>query len=633
MRNKLALMASVMMSLHSSSSIASRAVPQTPDMTDELVSFGSCKELEAHVNKLLASNPVPHPYPSNGWETSEGDVQIGSRRLRNEGLAAPAVGIGMMPQAESKAAVEERAADDFTGTNNQVEKVDEADFVKFNGKHIYQIHNGALKVLKAWPANEMSQIASLALTGHTYEMLLNDSYAVVLANHGQRLKATVINITQPQQPKVATEFDIPGQYRTARLIGDTLRIVNQDDQSLQTVWSEEKFPSQNEWLQEQTATRKLSLKPTTQIVDGVQRTLDTVKDCKNVHVPKSSTPTVLTRLISIDLKAKKFQETMAFVQAQTVYASESSIYLAQAGYLQSRNTSLQHTVIHKFLLPQGETALYQASGVVKGHLINQFAMDEHKGNLRIATNGMENTAVLPWGGQWEQVSRVQVLAPVGTKLRSIGQTPDLAKGERLYSARFDGDRAFVVTFRQVDPLFTIDLKNPYRPRVIGELKVPGFSTYIHMMDDKHLLTIGQDADEQTGRQRGLKLSIFDVTDFSKPKEVKSLIFKSGVASESSYEHKAFGFHRAKGVLAIPASQTSMNGSERTSLLLFNVSTKDIKAAGEVSMTDLQSVRRSFFAENVVYAIGGTGVRAASVGNPKSPLGTVIFDQSVADLSW
>lgn len=602
-------------------SYACKMARPIPSLSSELVSFKSCQELEAHVTKLTANKYKDYDSYASGFGV-----------MKKEGARTSAIGAAPAAKGAMADTAREMSVDSkperTTGTNNQVAEVDEADFVKFNGQHIYQIHNGTLKVLKAWPANALNQIASLPITGQPQELLMNESNAVILANEGQKLKATVVDVRQPSQPRVLTEFEIPGQYRTARLVGDTLRIVNQDYNSFEMISRAE--PAANTWFQEETISRRLNIKPTTQIANGQNRTLDTIKDCANVWVPKEVAPQVLTRIISIDLKAKKYEETLAYIQPETVYASKGAIYLTQSGYNYGGGASQQQTAIHKFSIEQSQPAHYQASGIINGHLLNQFALDEHKNHLRVATNGTEllGKSIFGVGGQWNQVSRVQVLAQIGKRLKSIGQTPDLAKGERLYSARFDGDKGYVVTFRQVDPLFTIDLSNPYRPRVMGELKVPGFSTYIHMMGRNHLLTIGQDADETTGRARGLKLSVFDVQDFAHPKEVKSLIFKGDVSSESSYEHKAFSFYDEKGVLAIPATQGSRN-----SLLLFKVTTSDIKASGEVGMSDLQSVRRSFFADNFVYAIGTVGVRAATIENPQLPVGTVFFDRNVAEVGW
>lgn len=601
-------------------------------MPDELVKFGSCSELERHVDRLLTAQ-------QNMWREDRGAgfggaLFKGEAKMRQAAAPPAAEALASMDMM-NEASVEQESSgpSKVVGTNNQVEKVDEADFVKFNGKYIYQLHNGTLRILKAWPASELNQISSINVNGQAQEMLINDRNAVIMTSDHQNLTAVVLDISNPRQPRQLTEFQIPGHYKTARLIGDTLRIVNQDYGSIHSYWQVQPMVSGgNSWFQEETVQRKLNIRPTVQNVAGNSRTLDVVKDCRNVLVPKSVAPNLLTRIITIDLKGKKYEETLAFVQPDTVYASEKAIYLAHSGWGEKNGMGLQQTAIHKFALESGRAAEYQASGLVDGHLINQFAMDEHKSYLRIATTGNENTNAT-WfgrGSNWQQVSRIQVLAQKDKSMKIVGKSGDMGKGERLYSARFNGDKGFVVTFRQVDPLYTIDLRNPYRPRVMGELKVPGFSTYIHMLDDRHLLTVGQDADETTGRVRGLKLSVFDVRNFSKPKEVKSLIFKSDVSSESSYEHKAFTFYREKGVLAIPASQ---NHQSSQSLLLFSVTTTDIKASGELVMTDLAGVRRSFFADNIVYAIGGNGVRASALDNTKNPLATVNFDSGLAETGW
>ena len=615
------------MLFHGTQAEACRMARPIPDVADELVSFNSCLELENHVAGLQGSRQTISWEGARAATKQEKAKEVSSDRAEN--FATPSSPAAKISAQSAMDLASPNAPQTMTGTNNQVAQVDEADFVKFNGKHIFQLHSGTLRILKAWPASELNQIASLSLKGHPQEMLVNDITAVVLASHDQNVQATIVDISKPSQPRILTEFNIPGQYRTARLIGQTLRIVNQDFDSFESIWGERAIQSSNSWLQDETAARKLNIRSTTQLLNGSERTLDMIKSCKNIFAPKKVAPTVLTRIITIDLKAKKYDETMAFIPAETVYASENAIYLSHTGYSQMQDRTLQQTAVHKFTILNGQTARYQASGVINGHLINQFAMDEHGGYLRVATNGTEyNEAKFLSPGQWQQISRVQILATENKVLKSVGQTPDLGRGERLYSVRFDGDKGYIVTFRQVDPLFTIDLKDPHHPRVIGELKVPGFSTYIHMLASAHLLTIGQDADEKTGRVRGLKLSVFDVSNFSKPREVKSLTFRSGVSSESSYEHKAFSFYPAKGILAIPATQGSRN-----SLLLFKVTTSNIQTAGELNMTDLNSVRRSFFADNFVYAIGGSGVRAAAFDNPQDPLATVQFDHGVAESQW
>ena len=177
-------------------------------------------------------------------------------------------------------------------------------------------------------------------------------------------------------------------------------------------------------------------------------------------------------------------------------------------------------------------------------------------------------------------------------------------------------------------------------KAIGKLKIPGFSTYIHKLDNNHLLTIGQDADPRTGRPKGLKLSVFDVSNFKKPREVKSLLFNSKASSEASYEHKAFTFYAEKGILAIPVHgkgiqrairRASTQQSQQSSLLLFKVSKDNIVPHGEMNLSDmaLNLVRRSFFADDIVYAISNGGIRAAHLKKPSQALSTVFFHQQVA----
>lgn len=613
-----------------------RSVAYRPNgLPKELISFSNCEAMQNHVDQLLKSHR--NEFSQNALRKS----RMIPMPMTEQIAAAPAAKGQAAERASEIAdfAAEVTKPDTVVGTNNQVEKVDEADFVKFNGKNIFQLYNGSLKILKAWPANELNQIASLDIAGHPQEMLVNEKNAVIMASVGQHLAITIVDISNPSRPRELTRFEIPGMYRTARLIGDTLRIVNRDYGSMHTYWHP-RPTTHNSWLQEDTSLQKLNLQPTTQVFGNIRKEIDVIKNCANVLVPKDVAPSVLTRIISIDLQAKDYQETLAFVDPQNVYASEQAIYLAQSGWGYQNGYSHNQTSIHKFSLNRGSTARYLASGTVNGNLINQFAMDEHNGYLRVATNGgAEYVGAGLWGGndqQWKTINRVQVLQQKGKKLDTIGKTKDMAEGERLYSVRFDGDKGYVVTFRQVDPLFTIDLKNPRNPKVVGELKVPGFSTYIHMLDDKHLLTVGQDADENNGRTRGLKLSVFDVSNFAKPREVKSLIFNQNVTSESSYEHKAFSFYRQKGILAIPASEMG----RRSSLLLFKVTTSDIKPAGELEMTDMFSaisygdtVRRAFFADNIVYAIAASGVKAADLNNSQNPLATVHFDKHMADVTW
>ena len=213
--------------------------------------------------------------------------------------------------------------------------------------------------------------------------------------------------------------------------------------------------------------------------------------------------------------------TGIIAQGQTVYASQESLYVSTNVYIPNDAwerfpndmVALEETyesAIHKFDIAGEGPAEYRASGSVEGHLLNQFAMDEFEGFLRVAT-----TMGSPWGGD-DSESQVVVLGERNGVLTQVGAVGDMGEGERIYSVRFIGATGYVVTFRQVDPLYVLDLRDPENPTVSGELKIPGYSAYLHPLGDGLLLGVGQDADSD-GRTLGAKATLFDVSDPANPR--------------------------------------------------------------------------------------------------------------------
>jgi len=278
----------------------------------------------------------------------------------------------------------------------------------------------------------------------------------------------------------------------------------------------------------------------------------------------------------------------------------------------------EKTIIQKIVIDNGNIE-YKTSGEVPGNTLNQFSMDESNGYFRIATTTSGNGGFVSMGGgvvraqtaiaevttsgaavsarsstpqslgsegssnaskgiTWEEQQRISKVEPAETvaekravqpvqsngplnhvyvldsDLKIVGKLEDLASGERIYSVRFLGDKAYMVTFRQIDPLFVIDLSNPEDPKVLGYLKIPGVSDYLHPYDENHVIGLGRDATEE-GRITGMKLSLFDVSDFANPKEVsKYIIGDRGTSSDALYDHKAFLFSKDKSLLVIPVSE-------------------------------------------------------------------------------
>lgn len=244
--------------------------------------------------------------------------------------------------------------------------------------------------------------------------------------------------------------------------------------------------------------------------------------------------------------------TAVLGSAETVYGSPGALYIASYPYDYwfygdlAPEEMVEKSLVHKFGLTEAG-AVYQASGMVDGRILNQFSMDEFDGHLRLATT------IRDWmSGQ--SSNTVTVLGHQEASLVVVGEITGIAVDEQIYSVRFMGPRGFVVTFRTMDPLFTLDLSDPTDPKVVGELKIPGFSTYMHPLGDNHLLTIGRDTVDngQWVSTGGVQLSIFDVSDFANPTLThKTVLGSSDAQSEAEYNHKAFTFFAQQGWLAIP----------------------------------------------------------------------------------
>ncbi len=232
-----------------------------------------------------------------------------------------------------------------------------------------------------------------------------------------------------------------------------------------------------------------------------------------------------------------------FGSGNQAYMSNNALYIAGQDYNTIWGTI---TNISKFTI-DGLKIGYAGGGMVEGSILNQFSMDEYNGNLRVATTN------------WQSES-INTLYILDKNLNEIGIVKNLAPGETIYSARFIKDKAYIVTFRQVDPLFVIDLKDPSLPKVVGELKIPGFSNYLHPITDDLLLGIGKDIDEKTGMQNGIKLSVFDVSNSSRPREINSLVLgSSGSYAEVLNNHKALMLNLKDGMIGFTAQLSNISG--------------------------------------------------------------------------
>jgi uncharacterized secreted protein with C-terminal beta-propeller domain len=336
---------------------------------------------------------------------------------------------------------------------------------------------------------------------------------------------------------------------------------------------------------------------------------------------------------NLDDPGLTFSSTGVVADASIVYASTEALYFTSTYWNYSGVNSdepAEQTIIYKFDLSGDEVSGEGYSGV-NGRALNQFSLGEYNGVLRIAT-----TTGWSWNTETPSKNHVYCLKSQDGKLGIIGRLEDIAQGEELDSARFIGSRGYLVTFVTTDPLFTLDLSDPYNPEVAGELKVPGFSTYIHPWGDDYLITTGKDAIEEDGFAwyQGMQLSIFDISDFANPKLLKTqAIGDRGTYSEALYNHKAFTFWESQGLLALPVDLYELESDQASpsdygvmtfkGLYVYRVNIENgFQKIGEISTSEVSDEywyyfndwTRGIFINDYVYAVTPEAVKSAQLND-------------------
>ncbi len=459
----------------------------------------------------------------------------------------------------------------YSTTNIQVEGVDEADLIKTDGKYIYQLSEEELLIIKAIPANDMRVLSRIDFSDQGFcpgELYIDDRYLVVLGsnnnNHnpeplmkskanvslqpcGKReltTMAIVYDISDKENLRQLREIEIEGRYLSSRKIGSAVYFLS--NRNIAYHYSDSDEPQLPFYRDSAIAEEKIS-----------------VDYDKISYFPGDIYPAyIMIAGFNIDKPEEKAVVQTYLGNGENIYASVNNLYIAVSRYEENQalirdsnfpdSPSGEQTRIYRFGLQDGEIN-YAAKGEVPGRILNQFSMDENEGYFRIATTT---------GDMWrsdEYTSKNNIYVLDG-KLDIKGKLEDIAPGERIYSSRFMGDRAYLVTFRDVDPFFVIDMKNPENPVILGKLKIPGYSDYLHPYDENHIIGFGKDTielkngsnDDSQAYYQGLKIAIFDVSDVSKPIEMcKEIIGDRGTDSELLRNHKALLFSRDRNLLAFP----------------------------------------------------------------------------------
>ena len=628
-----------------------------------LLTYQSCDALEADLKDMLVEEVEAHFDQERYWQSHPFPWL--------EDSAGP-------PRADTAGSAPTRTEGrDYSGTNNQETGVDEADFVKTDGYHIYLLNGNRLHVFGVPVFGELTSESTIELEGWPSEMLVDkasgrvaifswvDAYTLppehplraqvgepdarggVAFRVQQISKITVVDAQNRRTPRVARELYLEGSYQTARLVERSVRVGAYSYLTIPAVdtWKYYWDNGANLTIDQREAAAKQAVADLTltDIVPRIyerlpDRTFNTINlaggDCSSFHRPTDSHGRGVTSLLTIDLSegASPIDSEQIVTNYATLYASTDMLVLAEAAndwwwfWWNPRVDDV--TNLHAFDISKPGETRYLGSGRVTGTINDSFSLDETGGTVRAVTT---TDRFARWWVDPEDrpqsENHVFTLEASGGKLAQVGHLGGLAPGERVWSARFVGDRAFIVTFRNIDPLFAVDLADPAHPRVLDELKVPGVSTYIQSIDGGRLLTVGYQGDDQGLNWRG-QVSLFDASNPRNLSLLDTQPFTSGewAWSEALYQHKAFQYWGPKKLLAVPVSSYGTSGDPRdpygwtytSQLQLISVGEDGLSSYGTIDHSDFYNsdpnrqwvymdIRRSIFMGEFIYAISDRGI--------------------------
>ena len=507
---------------------------------------------------------------------------------------------------------------DYSTTNIQVEGVDEADIIKTDGQYIYLTSNSLIHIIKAYPPEQATVSSTIKLNGTILGIFINEDKLVVFTQEYppwryspeivQMIQAQIkiYNVENRDDPVLENEITLDGYYYNSRMIGKHIYVVTNHPAFIK-----------DEEIVLPTITRNNE-------TEEVKATDIYYSDAEDYYHS-------FTTIVSINIDTNEIlHETVLVGYSTSLYVSQSNIYMATPRY----ENGTQTTEIHRIHIDNGDIA-YEASGKVPGYVLNQFSMDEYNSNFRIATTQGNIARTF---AQATSTNNVYVL---NQNLTIIGRLEELAPNEQIYSARFMGTRCYLVTFKKVDPLFVISLEDPTTPRVLGKLKIPGYSNYLHPYSDSLLIGIGKETVEAEEGDfawyQGVKLSLFDASDVENPKEVaKYIIGDRGTDSPVLYDHKALLFNKERNLLVIPVlvaeidEEKYLNGVRSNAYgdfvwqgaYVFGVTENSIELRGGITHLDDDSellksgyyfsseysVKRSLYIDDYLYTISDKKIK-------------------------
>jgi hypothetical protein len=594
-----------------------------------------------------------------GYAKRHAGRAVGPWGLGGIGIAP---GTPMAATAEAAAGTARDAAPgvDYSTTNVQEAGVDEPDIVKTDGSTIFAIAQGKLYAVDTRGATPRL-VGSLSLSGGwNQQLFLSGNRALVIMGSGggvvpltdapaeksfapEMLPGTQlleIDISDPAAMRIVRTLSVEGNYVSARLTGSTARVVfasapvglgfvapaDGDQQATNEALQRNRGviarSRLSNWVPHYTLENRRTGRKATRALAG----------CKQIRRPVEFGGLGMLTVLTIDLSKglEPVDRDAVMTGGETVYASPQSLYVATQRWVdpQAYETSLPQgvtTALHKFDISDPGQTVYRGSGQVSGYLLGQWALSEYRGKLRVAS-----TDVPGWftgDTRTESESFVSVLDERDGKLAQIGRVGNLGRGERIYAVRFIDDVGYVVTFRQVDPLYTVDLRDPANPRVIGELKIPGYSAYLHPLGDDLILGVGQDATDE-GRVLGTQLSVFDVSNLARPERLQHKTIGQGW-SEAEYDHHAFLYwpKTRLAVLPVQAAFVDDAGTQQgfSGAVGYRIDREGIRQVGTVvHLGDVQpradvvsypwgaQIRRSVVVGDTLYTISEQGLKSSNL---------------------
>lgn len=525
--------------------------------------------------------------------------------------------------------------DSYSKTNVQVENVDEADIVKTDGKYIYYVTQQKIVIVDIKEKEKLTKVSELNYENEHFtplEIYINKDKLVVLGSENsysysnsqtvkettnsiyktgvykQKTVAIVYDIANINSPKEIRRIEIEGRYISSRMIDNNIYFIGSKNINNYNL-----LKNEIEDLDEDI------FKP--EYMDTAKTTKSQLIDFKDIYYFENIENLNYLSLGGFCLDNENEACVKTFLGAgEDVYSSAENMYIVKSKqvYDISSYTYLgADTKILKFNLKDGNIE-FKAEANVEGMINNQFSMDEKDGYFRIAT-----TIGRTYNMDESTSNSLYIL---DDNLKEVSRLDEIAKGEKIYSVRYFGNRAYIVTFKEIDPLFVIDLSDPKNPKILGELKIPGYSTYLHPYDENHIIGFGYDTKTNstgTGVQNnGLKMSMFDITDLNNPKEQFNIkIGNSTTSSLLTYNHKALLYSKEKNLIGFPIT-TYQNGKSVSKAQIYKIDLNNgFILQGEINHTDsnnsyLKSIERIIYSNDVFYTLSQKMIKATDMNSLK-----------------